>query len=138
MKRIFIVLFVCLCGLVACKKDKFPRSEYPFVYLNHCISQRNDSDRIKICLDEVVSDNRCPENMFCVLEGTAVAKFTFSIDGVSHRLTLSTQPLNVPFAKDTVVENYRFEFVDLKPVPAIGPNKPNSDRIYAQVKISTP
>ena len=139
MKRILVVMLTALCGFVACKKDRHSKSDYPFVYLNQCINQKNDSDRLQLCFDEVVSDSRCPENMVCVAEGTAVAKFTFRIDGgQAHPLTLSTQRLNVPFGNDTIVENYRITFLDLKPIPATGSNAPHVSKIYAKMKISAP
>jgi hypothetical protein len=139
MKPVFIILlFAGAGGILACKKDHHPKSKYLFVYLNHCISENNDSDRIQLCFDAVVSDNRCPVNAFCITEGTAVAKFTFTKDGASHKLTLSTQPLNTAYGKDTIIENYKIEFVDLKPYKVAGETPPSGSQINAEVKISSP
>jgi hypothetical protein len=137
MKSVSIIaLLLCFSILSACKKTGQKKSDYPFIYLQRCINKTFGDDQVQLCFDAVVSDSRCPTNAVCIWEGVAVAKFTFIKDGDSHPLTLSTQALNVPYAKDTTVEGYKIEFVDLRPHPVAGEDPPHSNQINAQVKIS--
>lgn len=118
MKRIVLPMMVLsIFTLFACKKNKDGRSQYPFVYLHDCVSKNYSHDRVSLCFEEVISDSRCPEGMFCIWEGAAIAKFIFTKDNNNHVLTLSTNALNLPISKDTVVDGYRIEFVDLEPYP---------------------
>jgi hypothetical protein len=118
MKKIVLaVLVLGIVTLFACKKNKDDRSQYPYVNLNDCINKSFGHDKIRLCFDQVISDSRCPEGMVCVWEGAATAKFTFTKDNVDHVLTLVTNSLNLPIARDTVVAGYKIQFVDLKPYP---------------------
>jgi hypothetical protein len=118
MKKILPALLVLsISTLFACKKNKEERSQYPFINLNDCISKTYAHDKVNLCFEEVIADTRCPEGMFCVWEGAAIAKFIFTKDNNNHLLALCTNALNLPVSKDTVVDGYRVEFVDLKPYP---------------------
>jgi hypothetical protein len=136
MKKIVLaVLALSICTLFACKKNKDGKSEYPFVYLNDCISKMYSHDNIRLCFNEIISDSRCPKGMYCIWEGAVVGKFTFSSNNKSHVLTLATNPLNLPVSKDTVVDGYRIEFIDLKPDREQGTIPPPS-QVRAEVKIT--
>ncbi|MEO5564429.1 MAG: hypothetical protein ABIR18_13365 [Chitinophagaceae bacterium] len=137
MKKLLIVLLALSTGLLfACKKNKDRRSEYPNVYLNTCFNKTYTHDKVELCFNSVESDSRCPINAVCITEGAAIAKFTFKRDGKSHQLTLSTNPLNIPYAKDTAVDGYRIEFIDLHPYPYAGQPAPSPSRIVAEVAIT--
>jgi len=73
--------------------------------------------------------------MYCIWEGAVVAKFTFTSNNNNHILTLATNPLNLPVSKDTVVDGYRVEFIDLQPEKEQGTIPPPS-QVRAEVKIT--
>ena len=136
MKKIVLaVLVLSICTLFACKKNKDGRSQYPFVYLNDCITKTFSHDRVRLCFNEIISDSRCPKGMYCIWEGAVVAKFTFTSNNNDHILTLATNPLNLPMSKDTVVDGYRIEFIDLQPEKVQGTTPPPS-QVRAEVKIT--
>jgi hypothetical protein len=137
MKKVCIALVVLsISTLFACKKNKEGRSQYPFVYLNDCISKTYSHDRVRLCFNSVVSDSRCPTNMLCIWQGAAIANFTFTKDNQDHSITLSTNPLNLPVSRDTTVDGYKIEFIDLQPYPVGGQNPPSPNVIKAEVKIT--
>jgi hypothetical protein len=136
MKKIGLaVLALSICILFACKKNKDGRSQYPFVYLNDCISKTYSHDKIRLCFNEIISDSRCPKGMYCIWEGAVVGKFTFTSNNNDHILTLATNPLNLTVSKDTVVDGYRIEFINLKPDREQGTIPPPS-QVRAEVKIT--
>ena len=136
MKKIVLAVFVLsICTLFACKKNKDGKSQYPFVYLNDCISKTYSHDKIRLCFNEIISDSRCPKGMYCIWEGAVVGKFTFTSNNNDHVLTLATNPLNLAVSKDTVVDGYRIEFIDLKPEKEQGTIPPPS-QVRAEVKIT--
>jgi hypothetical protein len=134
-KVVLVVLVLSLFTLFACKKNKDGRSQYPFVYLNDCISKTYSHDKVRLCFNEIIADSRCPKGMYCIWEGGVVAKFTFTSNNNDHILTLATNPLNLPVSKDTVVDVYRIEFVNLQPEREQGTIPPPS-QVRAEVKIT--
>lgn len=65
-----------------------------------------------ICFDSVLTDSRCPENLICIWAGEAVARFRFKIykkDPIWIDLHTGTI--------DTVINEYKFSFIDLLPYP---------------------
>ena len=136
MKKIVLaVMALGILTMFACKKNKDRKSEYPFVYLHDCISKTYSHDKVTLCLDEIIADSRCPKGMYCIWPGAVIAKFTFSKDNDNHVLTLSTNPLNLPVSKDTVVDGYKIEFLDLKPEREEATFPPPS-QVRAEVKIT--
>lgn len=136
MKKIVsVVLVLSIFTLIACKKNRDGKSQYPFVYLNDCMSKTFSHDRVRLCFNEIISDSRCPKGMYCIWEGAVVAKFTFTSNNNDHILTLATNPLNLSVSKDTVVDGYRIEFVDIQPGREQGTFPPPS-HVRAEVKIT--
>ncbi len=73
---------------------------------------KDSESQFKICLDTVLSDSRCPIDVNCVWAGEAKARFKYSINN------------NTPIAidlragvADTLINEYKFSFVDLLPHP---------------------
>lgn len=136
MRHVFIATLALCLGIVACKKDKKGKSEYPFVYLNQCFNQTYGNDQVRLCLDEIVSDSRCPTNAFCIWQGAAIAKFSFTKNGTAHTLTLATATLNIPYSRDTIVDGYKISFRNLHPYPELGKPSPPANGINAEVEIT--
>ncbi len=66
-----------------------------------------------ICFDALVSDSRCPEDVFCFWQGEATVRFRFIESGgesTSADVTLGTQ--------DAIIAGYKFSFTDLRPYPS--------------------
>jgi hypothetical protein len=133
MKYLCIVLLVL--ATVACKKHTQPESDYPFVYLSQCISQTYSGERVELCFN-AVNDSRCPANAACISEGAAIASFLFRKNGTSHSLVLSTTTLNIPYGKDTTVDGYKIEFINLHPYPQKIEKPTPSHKLNAEVKIT--
>jgi hypothetical protein len=73
---------------------------------------KNNQKKISICFDRVITDSRCPVDVVCVWAGEAIARFTLRSDNhnpISFELHSGT--------KDTVINGFRFSFLDLLPYP---------------------
>ncbi len=105
------------------------------LYLNDCNEYENDSETVSLCFDNVVSDSRCPVDVVCFWQGTAVANFTFKKDNVSYPITLSTFKMPPQYIKDTIVAGYKIEFLNLSPYPRQH-STPSAGAIRAEVKVT--
>jgi hypothetical protein len=135
MKTVVIAVLLVSSVFFGCKKSEHRKSEYPFVYLHQSINKSFGNEQVRLKFDEVLSDSRCAVNAFCIWEGAAVVKFTFTVKE-DHQLTLSTNPLNLPYAKDTTVEGYKIAFIDLQPHPVLGQTPPPASQIRAEIAIT--
>ena len=76
----------------------------------------NDTDmQSYICLDSVISDSRCPEGVQCVWAGEATARFKFE--------KYNSSPVFIGLkegTKDTLINGYKFSFLQLLPYPKYG------------------
>jgi hypothetical protein len=126
---IFLVLFSC--------KKNLELGSSSFVSWKDC--SQNRRDHIKICLDSVLEDSRCPVGALCIWQGRAVAKFSFTVDKDQRPVTLATLDLpsiGIPrFPSDTILMGYKIELVNLLPYPEI--NKSHDISEYrAELKIT--
>ena len=137
MRSALIVLSaVCAVALASCEKASSSNSDYPYVYLNECITKNFNSGPVGLCFDRVLSDSRCPTDVVCIWQGTATAEFTFTESGNNHPLKLGLKSFpKIHFSSDTTVAGYKVEFVNLYPYPRSG-TTPLVDKIHAEVKIT--
>lgn len=105
------------------------------LYLNDCNEYSYNSEVVSLCFDNLVSDSRCPVDVVCFWEGTAVANFTFKKDNVSYPITLSTLKMPPQYIKDTIVAGYKIEFLNLSPYPRQH-STPSAGTIKAEVKVT--
>ncbi len=105
---IFLVLF-------SCKKNPELRTSSSVSWKN-CTLVENKTDHINVCLDSLIEDSRCPLGVVCIWQGTAIAKFSVTVNDHQQPVTLSTFKLpGLP--SDTILMGYKIEFVDLLPYP---------------------
>lgn len=73
----------------------------------------NDFERQgSICFDSVLTDSRCPVNVVCIWAGEAVVRFKLTRNNNSSIfIDLHTGTV------DTIVNGYKFSFIDLLPYP---------------------
>ena len=107
---IFLILFSC--------KKNLELGSRSSVSLKNCI--QNKSDDIKVCLDSVIEDSRCPLDVVCVWQGTAVAKFSVTVNDQERPVTLATYSRPGFPPSDTILLGYKIEFLDLLPYPEVG------------------
>jgi hypothetical protein len=132
MRSFFPTLFILLAvTFAACSKDD--EDQYittPVLPIGTTV-QLQSSGGIKLRLDEVITDSRCPANVFCVWQGMAIAKFTFTKEKKDHPFILSLTP-GFP-SKDTLIQGYQIEFLDLKPYPGIASD---GNTIRAEMRVT--
>ena len=127
-KALLPVLMLVILSVVACKKDKDKKSEYPTIYLHDCVSNIKSYDGIRLCFDNAV-DQRCPEDVECFWGGYAIGYFTFTRSNIDH-------PLTIFLNRDTVVDGYKIKFVNLVPKPRVhGPARSASD-VKAELEVT--
>ena len=133
-----ILLFITLTAFVnSCSKsgNKFKEGTIE-LKLSDCENGNIAGDDLKLCFDAVVSDSRCPANAVCIWQGAATASFSFTKNGKTHRFNLSTIKLQPNYTKDTVIAEYKIEFINLFPYPGtVADPIPDSQR-KAEVKIT--
>ena len=122
---LFLVLF-------SCKKNPELRTSSSVSWKN-CTLVEIKTDHVNVCLDSLIEDSRCPRGVVCTWEGTAVAKFSVTVNDHEQPVTLST--LKLRFPSDTILMGYKIEFLDLLPYPDI--NKSHDISEYrAELKIT--
>ena len=98
-----------------------------------CSEFENKTDHVTVCLDSLVDDSRYPAGVVCVWQGTAIAKFSVTVNNNQEPVTLST--LKLPgFPSDTILMGYKIEFVNLLPYPEFNVSHDISE-YRAEVKI---
>jgi hypothetical protein len=138
MKLILAILaFTSMAFVNSCSKsgDRLKEGTVE-LKLSECESGIISGDDLKLCFNTVVSDSRCPTNVVCIWQGTAVGRFTFTKNNESSTFDLSTLDQPPTYNKDTVLMGYKIEFVNLHPYPQNAGNTiPDSQR-KAEIKIT--
>ena len=129
----FASIFILTVVLTQCSKTKSDNPTH--INIKECGQYVYSGETTRLCFDEVVSDSRCPANVVCVWEGTAVAKFSFQKGNESYPLTLATRAVNNLYSKDTTIAGYKIEFINLVPYPISEPS-PNPPLSKAEVKVT--
>jgi len=85
---------------------------------------------IRVKLDSVLNDSRCPVDAECFWEGNAEVRFEITIENEVKRVVLNTtlQP------KNAQINDYNIELVSLMPLPKSGSIIKQSD-YYAEIKL---
>jgi hypothetical protein len=67
-----------------------------------------------ICFDSVLTDSRCPVEVFCFWAGEAISRFAFiKCDGHKISADIGVGKL------DSIIGDYKFSFIDLSPYPSL-------------------
>jgi hypothetical protein len=132
------VVFFCLvvaCIAVSCKKSG--ETENPnLLRLADCKNYVNNTETVSLCFDSLLADSRCPNKMMCVWEGAAIAKFSFTKNNTTYPVKLSTHAFFPQFPTDTIIENYKIEFLNLYPYPGTHSLPVPFYKIKAEVKVT--
>ena len=133
-----ILLFITLTAFVnSCSKsgNKFKEGTIE-LKLSDCENGNIAGDDLKLCFDAVVSDSRCPANAVCIWQGAATASFSFTKNGKTHRFNLSTINMQPNYTKDTVIAEYKIEFINLLPYPGTVADPIPASQRKAELKIT--
>jgi len=132
MRSLVLILPVVILTAVGCNKHYEPSSA--LISLKSCVQDNYGSDIIRICFDSLLEDSRCPRGAICIWMGTAIGKFSFTVNNNEQKITLSTVISHPLFSRDTVLMGYKIEFLDLLPYPDI--NSPGIPDYKADIKIT--
>lgn len=80
--------------------------------VNNCFNKFEN--KVKICLDSVFNDSRCPTGLVCVWEGDAIAAFSISRQDTIERFNLHS---NKKFQNDTVIDGLTIKLLTIMPYP---------------------
>lgn len=117
MKKNITIIISILLLLSACEKrnqltnndnNKLRRTNYFNLEPHH--PQCDSLENYCIALDSVVEDSRCPQNVQCIWQGRAIAKFILTENNQQHFFILE-------LTKDTTINNYKITFETLTPKP---------------------
>lgn len=128
MKQIiFAALSVTLVAFT-CNKDLPGEPAELTVNITQCRETTLRNQFIKVCLDSVKTDSRCPSDVQCVSIGAATASFTFTVGNQHTTQTLSLKNYIHPGHPTQLSYNgYRFEFILLEPYPRFSQPYPYSE-----------
>ena len=90
-----------------------------------------DGGAVKVTLEQVAEDSRCPKDVMCVWAGRALVALHVTVDGDDKGLvTASLMPGRPPSqALDATVERYVFTLTDLQPYPQASHPEPLDQRV---------
>ena len=130
----FSVIFI-LSTIISCNKTGIlgDSSKIP---VNNCIEYKDNPETVRLCFDSLLSDSRCPANAVCVWQGTATAKFSFHKDNMTYPVTLATESTPQTFPRDTIIEGYKIELLNVLPYPGTHPEPVPYTKIKAEVKVT--
>jgi hypothetical protein len=138
MKLILAILaFTSMAFVNSCSKTGSKLKEGTVeLKLSECESGVISGDDLKLCFTTVINDSRCPANVVCVWQGTAVARFTFTKNNESSTFDLSTLDAPPTYDKDTVLMGYKIELINLHPYPQNAGNPIPDGQRKAELKIT--
>ena len=131
-----IPLIVSGLFINSCSKSGLLKEGTLVLGLNKCVSGKISGDKLTLCFDSLIADSRCPANVVCIWQGTAVAKFSLRKNNEPTSFTLATINMSPNYRKDTTIMGYKIEFVNLSPYPGTVPDPIPNDRIKAELKIT--
>ena len=138
MKPAYAIALFIMAGLFnACKKEDISRnSANPVLFMGECYTPIQTTEPIHLCFTKVLSESRCPLHGECIWAGTAIAEFTFTKNGQSYPLSLSTNHTLMGYPQDSVIDGYKIEFVNLYPYPDLQAPPPTPADIKAEIRIT--
>ena len=114
MKLSIIISFIAVVVLItACSKTNSQLKE-GYLPVTKCQAFNVGGGTLTVCLDSVLNDSRCPSNSICVWQGLATARFSVRENNKAHTITLATRNFGF-YRRDTIVEGFRIEFINLGP-----------------------
>lgn len=137
MRILLAIAAMAVTGWALSCKKQFPSGSEALVNisLNNCANNIFADKNKRLCFDSVLSDSRCPANAQCVWQGTAIAKFSFYINGNIYNAVLSTLPQPGSYDNSIILSGYKIEFIDLHPYPGLTTPQAGNN-ITADVKIT--
>lgn len=108
------VVFLLLSLVLGCGKSDTASIHSVNLKVKDCFSKL--PDKVKICLDSVYNDSRCPNGIQCIWEGDALADFTMTSAKTTNRFTLHS---NTKFQNDTIIEGISIKLIQINPYPTV-------------------
>jgi len=109
MKTILMIWVLMLLSFHGCEKDIVPLNEE--IELKYGTTKFIDDSGLSITIDSV-RDGRCPVPMLCFWQGNAKVTFKLKDGKKVTRFGLDTYS---GWVNDTLIYNYRFKLLELKP-----------------------
>ncbi len=122
MKMIYIIASLMIL-FASCKKDNI-NPESITVPVGKCTEYKSSGGLLKVCLDSVITDSRCPANAKCIWAGYGAARFIITKNDKQHIITLMASP-NLSGSKiyptEATIDGFKIEFTELSPYPGLAP-----------------
>lgn len=121
--KIIQIITTLIILFAACKKDN-ANPENITVPVGKCTEHKFPDRLLKVCLDSVITDSRCPANAKCIWAGYGAARFIITKNDKQHVITLMVSPnlsgSNI-YPTEASIDGYKIEFVELSPHPGLMP-----------------
>ena len=129
IKKWAIILFIGI-GFSCANKDN--RNQVAVnLKVNDCFD--NYQNQVRICLDSIFNDSRCPTGFECVWGGDALATFTLTKNKVVRNFNLHA---NNRFQSDTLIDGITIKLIKISPYPVANQQINTSDYI-AEIIVNT-
>lgn len=104
------LLLIILC--FSCGSNDDSTSAAVNLKVSECFDKFNNE--VRICLDSVFNDSRCPTGLVCVWGGDATAAFTLTKNQNVRRFNLHTHS---GFQNDTIIDGITVRLINIAPYP---------------------
>lgn len=116
MQAFACMIFLLIISSAGCHKEEIRKGNFELgdtVVIRISQLLENKENNIRIRMDSVLNDSRCPLGVECIWAGNATVQFLFSsqINEIGFKLNTTLSP------KDTLINGYRISLVSLLPYP---------------------
>lgn len=92
----------------------------------------SSENQFYICLDSVLSDSRCPSDVYCIWEGNAQVRFRF--EKLNEDPIFFNLNTNIKSTTEAIIDRYKISLIRLNPYPCIS-CKPDKDGYRAVIVV---
>jgi hypothetical protein len=118
--KVIVVLFLAWVASLSCHKSTMSAGD-------GCERLVHGQDTVSVCFQEIISESWCPPGAQCLVAGYTLASFQFTKNHISYPIQLATATIANTCSKDTTLEGYRVELLELS--RNSGTNEPPTVRL---------
>lgn len=135
MKACKIYTLIAAVVLLSCSKTKEKGNN---LRVTRCKDYALTSQVVNVCFNQVLSDSRCPKDVVCIWQGSAIIELSVLINTELHKIQLASNTTlpSLP-SSDTTINRVKIEVLELTPYPCTNcPAPPVKETYKVKLKLS--
>jgi hypothetical protein len=88
----YLLLLLIPLVMLSCRKEAKTLNQ-KYIPVNDCRSYTIEEETLRVCLDSVITDSRCPADVVCIWQGVSAARFITEWNGQRNVITLATEKI---------------------------------------------